>query len=115
MSDLFQPRVIAILSISSLICSAYILLFVPNLKPSGGSNQPRGLADNVDSGPLQLYLVPMNGILSSLLGFNAITFQGTQGVHDGFWVLCLMPSGKRGRALYRRLLIIAKVYFSSSS
>ena len=45
-------------------------------------------------GPLHQYLSYLNAGLSLLLGLYAIGFRGRNGVHDGFWMLCLLPGRK---------------------
>lgn len=93
-SQLMQARLLCCFSITSLTCTAYILMFVPNVrfKPRSG-----GLAKNQpEPGPRLLHqlMSPLNGGLSILILLNAFTIKGQDGVHEGFWLLCTLPACK---------------------
>ncbi|KAI4169597.1 MAG: hypothetical protein LQ348_007248 [Seirophora lacunosa] len=82
-------RLISLLAVSSLLCTAYILFFLPNGKPAEGRMSP---AASEGEGPIRRYITYLNGGLSVLVGLNAFHFTGKEGVHDGFWLFCLLPS-----------------------
>ena len=44
-------------------------------------------------GPIQRYIDYLNGGLSCLICLNALTLRGREGVHEGFWLLCILPLG----------------------
>ena len=94
MSNIFQVKVASIMSMTSLICSSYILMFVSNSRPSTGRETLGALSTGEDSRPLRRYLVPMNGALSIVAALNSIGFYGREGVPAGFWALCFAPIGK---------------------
>ncbi|MCJ1243501.1 hypothetical protein MMC30_000698 [Trapelia coarctata] len=93
MSPLYQAKLISFFCVSSLLASAYMLVFVPNDR-GGGTSQPREVFTTfaTDSKPIHKYLPYLNGALSLLLAINAINWRGRRGVHEGFWVLCLLPA-----------------------
>ena len=94
MSRLVQTKLISLLCMTSLIATAYILVFVPNtrLSPPIRAKSKRRLEP--ESGPVHQYIVYLDGALSLVCSLNAITFKDRRGVHDGFWLLCLLPIGK---------------------
>lgn len=86
-----QTRLNSLLAISSLLCTAYILFLLPNGKPA---NVRMNSATFDGQGPIRRYLTYLNGGLSILVGLNAFRFRSKEGVHDGFWIFCVLPSGK---------------------
>lgn len=94
MSRLLQVKLISVLSMTSLIATAYILVFVPNTRTpsSKKASSQRQLASEL--GPVHQYIEYLNGGLSLLIGLNAISFRDKQGVHEGFWLLCFLPVGE---------------------
>ena len=94
MSRLVQAKLISLLCITSLVATTYILVFVPNarLSPPIRSKSKRKLEP--ESGPVHQYIVYLDGALSLVCALYSITFKDRQGVHDGFWLLCLLPIGK---------------------
>lgn len=79
------------LSVSSLIATAYILIFVPyNQSEPSRSNQPDQISRFRD-GHIRQYISLLNGALAVLIVMNVPTFMNKQGVHEGFWLLCLLP------------------------
>ena len=87
MSRLFQAKLVSLLCVASLIATAYILTLVPNTRPKS-PNQAK-------SGPVRQYIISyLNGALSLLCALNSITLRDKPGVHDGFWLLCLLPVGR---------------------
>lgn len=86
-----QMRLISLLAVSSLLCTAYILFFLPNGKSAEGRmSSPASEGE----GPICRYITYLNGGLSVLVGLNAFHFTSKEGVHDGFWLFCLLPSGE---------------------
>ena len=94
MSNTFQVKAASIISMTSLISSSYILMFVSSTRPSVGRETLGALRTDEDLNPLRRYLVPMNGALSIVVGLNSIGFYGREGVPNGFWALCFAPTGK---------------------
>ena len=94
MSRLLQVKLISVLSMTSLIATAYILIFVPNTRPASSkkASSRRQLASEL--GPVHKYIGYLNGGLSLLIGLNAISFRDKRGVHEGFWLLCFLPVGE---------------------
>lgn len=95
MSPLYLVKLISFFCVSSLLATAYILVFIPNEKSSGTNRPPKNLTTfPADSKPVHKYLPYLNGMLSLLLAINAINWRGRRGVHEGFWMLCLLPAGE---------------------
>lgn len=94
MSRLLSAKLISLLSMSSLIATAYILVFIPNTRPdkSKATKSPAKLQP--EAGPIQQYISYLNGGLSMLIALNAFGFRDKKGVHEGFWLLCLLPVGE---------------------
>ena len=111
-SRLFQVQIVSILSISSLVATAYILIFIPNTNGAAGSGQARttGTAAFSKNGPLERYLSTLNGGLSFLLSLSAYSVKGKHGVHEGFWLLCLLPFGRsyalQARRRYANIVLV---------
>lgn len=79
------------LSVSSLIATAYILIFVPNTPSEPlNSKQPKQISRFRD-GPIRQYINFLNGTLALLIAINVPTLINKEGVHEGFWLLCLLP------------------------
>ena len=95
MSPLYQVKLVSFFCVSSLVATAYMLAFIPNEK-GGGESRPREIftLSAADSKPILKYLRYLNGTLSLLLAINATHWRGRRGVHEGFWMLCLLPAGK---------------------
>lgn len=91
MSHLLSAKLISLLSMSSLVATAYILIFVPNTRlDDPKTEKPRGQLQP-ETGPVQKYISYLNGGLSLLIALNAIGFKDKKGVHEGFWLLCMLP------------------------
>lgn len=93
-SRLTQAKIVSLLCITSLVATAYILAFIPTT----GAKSPNRVKSKrhlePESGPIHRYLNYLNGALSLACALNSITFREKAGVHDGFWVLCLLPVGR---------------------
>lgn len=61
-----QQRLIAVLSLFSLACTAYILHFMPLRAPERKGKKPVYQVD-AEKGPLERYLIYLNGALAALL------------------------------------------------
>ncbi|KAI4275020.1 MAG: hypothetical protein LQ337_003508 [Flavoplaca oasis] len=81
-----QRKFIALLSISSLLCTAYLLFFLPESEATGKRMNTRG-----PPGPLLQHGPYLNGVLSFMIGLSALTMDDKRMDHDGFWLLCLLP------------------------
>lgn len=86
---------------TSLIMTAYAVIFVPRAMFQSIKSSPK-LHDTF-SGPLEMYIHPLNGSLSLLLSVNAYLLKGKSGVHEGFWLLCLLPISTRPSTLYQAI------------
>ena len=84
-----QRKFIALLSISSLLCTAYILFFQPKSEATGKRMNTRA-----PPGPLLQHGPYLNGVLSLLIGLSSLMMDDKAMDHDGFWLLCLLPVGK---------------------
>ncbi|KAL2051593.1 hypothetical protein ABVK25_008007 [Lepraria finkii] len=93
MSRLLQVKLISLLSMTSLIATAYILVFVPNTRAESPerAKSRREVQSKPEKGPVHKYIGYLNGGLSLLIALNAMSFKDKQGVHEGFWLLCLLP------------------------
>lgn len=85
-----QRRFIALFSISSLLCTAYNLFCLPKAEATGKQMNSRG-----PPGPLLQHGPYLNGVLSLMIGLSALVIDDKRIYHDGFWLLCLLPVGKR--------------------
>ncbi|CAF9910209.1 MAG: hypothetical protein ALECFALPRED_006419 [Alectoria fallacina] len=94
MPGLGQAKLVSLLCMTSLIATAYILALAPNTRPESpnGAKSKRSL--EVKPGPVHQYISYLNCALSLLCALNANNFRDKQGVHDGFWLLCLLPVGR---------------------
>ncbi len=84
-----------LLSISSLVCTAYSLIFIPNTKPEPLNRKKKVKSIfHPQAGPIRQYISHLNGGLSMLILLNAPSLKDKQGVHEGFWLLCILPAGE---------------------
>lgn len=79
------------LSVSSLIATAYILIFVPNNQSDPSKSKQLSQISRFQDGPIRQYINLLNGALVVLIVLNVPTLMNKQGVHEGFWLLCLLP------------------------
>lgn len=86
-----QAKFVSILAITSLLSTAYILVFTPNRKSQDQTRKRPMRYLEPETGPVHRYLSYLNAGLSLLLSLYAVAFRGRKGVHDGFWILCLLP------------------------
>jgi hypothetical protein len=113
---LFRPAttLLSLLSITSLLASAYILRFLPlpweRRAPLPGGKDTRtatGIGIEVEKGPLELFLVYLNAVLVVLLALVGVVGRGkvvTGGEGDWFGVLPGVVFG---------VVIVAKVIMGS--
>ena len=92
-SQSVQAKLVSFLNMTSLLATAYILICISSEKPDsvGGKRALSHFQD--EPGPMSRYLPYLNGGLSFLLALNAIVWRRRKGVHEGFWLLCLLPAG----------------------
>lgn len=93
----YQMRLLVVLSITSLLCTAYTLKYIPLPKKDRKGKRPVrahvGLFD--EHGPLRRYLGWLNGAIGALLCLAAWSRRGNDAAgDDGWWVLWLVPGGK---------------------
>ncbi|MCJ1440049.1 MAG: hypothetical protein MMC23_000531 [Stictis urceolatum] len=86
------PRYIAVMGMSSLFATAYNLVLVPN--KHGGKDPLAKFAQkrDIELSPLQRYLPYLNGILAPLIGAWGNSWKRAGGVHQGFWIVCWLPT-----------------------
>ena len=94
MSRIISAKLISLLSISSLLATAYILIFTPNTRTDDGKAETSRQKLQPDPGPIRKYIGYLNGGLSILIAIDAFGFKGKKGVHEGFWLLCFLPVGR---------------------
>ena len=93
-SGLIQAKLVSLICITSLIATAYILAFIPKSSPQSLNQAKSKRHLEPESGPVHRYFSYLNGALSLVCALNSIMFRDKTGVHDGFWVLCLLPAGR---------------------
>jgi len=79
---------------TSLIATAYILVFIPATRPESSRSAKPTHQPQTELGPIKQYITYLNAGLSFFITLNAIAFKDKKGVHEGFWVLLLLPVGK---------------------
>lgn len=77
---------------------------MPNSKPQEAQLSYLGRPLNPDAGPLENCVDYLNIGLSLLVLLNAFSYRGRQGVHEGFWIICVLPAGEPNSLLF---LIVA--------
>ena len=92
-SQLVQAKLIDLLAITSLMCTAHILMSMPSSKSQRAQTSYFGRPLEANSSPIERYIDYFNGGLSFLILLNAFSYRGKQGVHEGFWLLCVLPAG----------------------
>lgn len=90
-SQLLQVKMVGFLAISSLLCSAYVLMTAS--VDSERTNTAQSSSQR-EQGLIKRYAIPLNASLTLLVALNAFRFYGRQGVHEGYWALCVVPAGK---------------------
>lgn len=88
-STVYQARLSSLLSVTSLLSTAYTLHFVPTTRPNDKSSG--SLLTQPKAGPLMRYMEPANGVLSALLGLNAAIYKGRPGIQEHLWLMSLSP------------------------
>lgn len=78
-----RQRLIALLSISSLISTAYILKFLPIEAPERKGKRPIYQVE-ADKGPVERYMVYLNAVLAGLL-LLAAALSWRKGLGDDAW------------------------------
>ena len=92
-SPSMQAKLVSFINITSLLATAYILVFISSRKPDPVIGKYSFINIQNEPGPMRRYLPYLNGGLSFLLALNAIIWRQRTGVHDGFWLLCFLPAG----------------------
>ena len=93
-SPSLQVKTVGVLAISSLLCTAYILM---RASPSNDDQYNRSRSSiwpSNSSGPLRKYAIPLNASLALLVSVNAIQFYGRYDEYEGYWMFCLVPIGE---------------------
>ncbi len=78
-----KQRLISLLSVSSLVCSAYILYFLPIERPDKKGKRPLYRVQ-AEKGPVESYLLYMNAALAGLL-LLAATLSWRKGFVEDSW------------------------------
>ena len=79
-SSTAQQRLLALLSSSSVLCTAYLLLFMPLQAPLRNGNKAAHQRDTAD-GPVEQYLAYLSAALAALLLLAAVLSWG-RGVYE---------------------------------
>lgn len=79
---------------TSLVGTAYSLVFVPATQSKPANRQQLVRDFDQKTGPINSYLGYLNGFLSLLIFLNALNLKNKEGVHEGFWFLCLLPASE---------------------
>lgn len=79
---------------TSLIGTAYSLVFVPATQPKPANRLQLVRDFDQKAGPINSYLGYLNGCLSLLVLLNALNLKDKDGVHEGFWLLCILPASE---------------------
>lgn len=94
MSHLLRAKLLCLLSITSLVCTAYILMFKPIAQPvSTNRNQLAQQLESQSTFRIR-FLNYLNGGLSVLIFLSSAALKEEKGVHEGFWLLCTLPARK---------------------
>ena len=93
-----RQRLIALLSISSLICTGYILHFVPIAAPDRKGKRPVYQVEAA-KGPVEKYLVYLNAALAALL-LLAATVSWRKSLREDAWREALPASRTTSMTLY---------------
>lgn len=88
-----QVKLIDVLAITSLMCTAYILHSIPDGRPPDAATSLLGRPIEAGSGPIDLYVDYLNGGLSLLIFVSGFPYRGRQGVHEYYWIFCALPIG----------------------
>jgi len=70
-----------------------MLVFIPNEKGganNGSHHSPRTFPPQ--QRPINKYIPYLNGTFGLLLAIDGLIWRGRSGVHEGFWILCLLPT-----------------------
>lgn len=89
-SPTLRVRLVGLLAIASLLCTAYMLMMLPNTKtiPVHQSRASGSL------GPVSEYFRWLIIGLNLLIFLNGFIFKDGKDSPDGFWPLCILPSGE---------------------
>ena len=90
-SSALQAKLLGFLSLTSILATAYTLLFIPT--GAGRNASTKTFFRSSGLTPVQKYLPILNAALSFLVGLNGLSWHGRPGVHDGFWILSWLPIG----------------------
>jgi len=91
-ASLYQVRLLSFLCASSLLATAYMLVFIPTKKVGAINRSLQSLEAFSPERPIHKFIPYLNGILGLLLAVNALSWRGRSGVHGEFWILCLLPT-----------------------
>ena len=91
-SRAYQAKLLCLLGITSVLATAYTLLFIPT-KKSGPPPSIRLAAAEKDLSPLQRYTPYLNGALSVLILLNGLNWRDRPGAADGLWIVSCLPTG----------------------
>ncbi|PGG97976.1 hypothetical protein AJ79_09031 [Helicocarpus griseus UAMH5409] len=89
-------RICCLLSITSLLSTAYIMKYLRLERPDRKGKRPmRDIGAEQQAGPLgallERYIGPVNISICSILAITAYVGNGTNRLEDMFWILCLVP------------------------
>jgi hypothetical protein len=98
-----RAKLLGFLSMTSVLATAYCLVFIPNKKPNHAAQDQAISTASSRRRVLHRWLPYLNGALAVLIAVNGYGWRGRKGVHDGFWVICLLPTGKKVSKTLRKI------------
>jgi hypothetical protein len=94
-----------LLSVTSLVSSAYTMYFVPATDPAAGHQQRRPssrhknkipVLNATDTSPVNQYLPYLNAAIASLLVLASLAYRSRTDVPEGLWLFLLLPAAILG-------------------
>jgi hypothetical protein len=92
---LAKPKLIAIMGMTSLASTIYMLVMVPTKgKQPPAKSLAKGIKDPLEFSPMQRWVPLLNGPAAALVFLLGLEFKDHPRVHDGFWLICSLPLGE---------------------
>ncbi|KAK2750220.1 hypothetical protein FQN55_002365 [Onygenales sp. PD_40] len=99
-------RLLCLLSIGSLLSTAYIMKYFRLEKPDRKGKRPMRDIE-AENGPLKRHLGPVNAAIGGLLLVAAYLFKDPSNKSDVFWLLCLVPGSVFSIIMAARKLMVS--------
>jgi hypothetical protein len=92
---LAKPKLIAIMGMTSLASTIYMLVMVPSKgKQPPAKTLAKGIKDPLEFSPMQRWVPLLNAPAAALVFLLGLEFKDHPRVHDGFWLICSLPIGE---------------------